>query len=140
MKILKTTTPKITYIQQEWHFIDVRGRILGDAAQEIAKLLIGKNKAIYTPNINVGDKVVVLNSKKVAVTGRKLDDKTYYRHTGYPGGIRNENLRSLLDRRPNEVIRRAVKNMLPKNKLQKIRMANLYIYEGDQHPHEAQQK
>ena len=127
-------------VKRDWMQIDASGKILGKVATEIADLLIGKHKPTYTPHVNVGDKVVVTNAEKIAVTGRKLDQKTYYRHTGYPGGIRSETLSQLLERRPDEVVRKAVKGMLPKNKLLKQRMKNLYIYAGAEHPHAANVK
>lgn len=134
----KTFTPNPDKVKKEWHFIDAKDQVLGRLATDIATKLMGKHKAIYTPGQEVGDKVVVTNAKEISVTGNKADDKTYYRYTGYPGGIKKETLKELKKRRPTEVIRRAVKGMLPKNKLQKIRMSNLYIYEGEEHPHTAQ--
>jgi large subunit ribosomal protein L13 len=134
----KTTFLDINDKNEEWHLIDARDRILGEVATEISKILIGKNKASYTPNHNWGDKVVVINSEMIKVTGNKMKDKKYHHYTGYPGGLKTENLESLLSRRPNEVIRRAVLGMIPKNKLRKKRMSNLYIYSGEEHPHQAQ--
>jgi large subunit ribosomal protein L13 len=125
--------------ETKWHFMDANGKILGKFASDVSKILIGKHKAEYSPNVNTGDKVVVLNAKKIAVTGRKLDNKIYHRHTGYPSGVRSENLRDLLERRPTAAVRRAIRGMLPKNKLLKVRMRNLYIYEGSEHPHKAQE-
>lgn len=138
MKTIKTTMPKKEDIVPNWHFIDVNGKILGRVASDIATLLMGKHKAEYMSHINVGDKVVVTNASKVAVTGNKMEDKVYKRVSQYPGSVKEENLSSLLDRRPDEVIRRAVKRMLPKNKLVKERINNLYIYAGESHPHTAQ--
>lgn len=138
MKTINTTMPKKEDIVQDWHFIDVSGKILGRVASDIATLLIGKNKAGYMPHINVGDKVVVTNSSKIAVSGNKLEGKVYKRVSQYPGSVKEERLSSLLERRPNEVIRRAVKRMLPQNKLIKERINNLYIYADATHPHTAQ--
>jgi large subunit ribosomal protein L13 len=135
----KTSFKKSFNSETKWHFMDADGKVLGKFATEVSKVLIGKHKAEYAPLVNTGDKVVVLNAKKIAVTGKKLDDKVYHRYTGYPSGIRSEKLRDLLERRPTEAVRRAVKGMLPKNKLLKVRMRNLYIYEGNEHPHKAQE-
>ena len=101
---------------------------------------MGKDKSTYTRNMNVGDCVVVVNAEKVAVTGKKLEDKIYYRHTGYPGGLRSATLGEVMAKYPDRAIRQAVKGMLPKNKLQKVRLANLYIYKGIEHPHMGQVK
>lgn len=136
----KTYTPKPEEINQNWHLIDAEGKVLGKLASEIAPILMGKNKPTYTPHINVGDKVVVINGTKFAVTGKKLTDKVYHRDTGYPGSVKSETLEKLLARKPTEAVRRAVRGMLPKNKLLKERMKNLYIYEGSEHPHQAQIK
>ena len=134
----KTYTPKAGEIIPDWHLIDAEGKILGKVAVEIASLLIGKHKPNYTPNINTGDRVVVINAEKFTVTRDKMKSKIYYRVTGYPGGIKSETLGKLLVRRPTEAVKRAVKGMLPKNKLQKDRLNNLYVYEGTEHPHTAQ--
>ena len=131
----KTFAPNPTAIQKEWFFIDANDKVLGKIAAEIAVKLIGKDKSTFSPNQNMGCKVVVTNSAKVAVTGNKLKDKMYSRYTGFPGGLRTESLGALLKRRPTDVLRNAVRGMLPKNKLQDERMANLYIYEGTEHPH-----
>ena len=136
----KTFVPKHNKIERDWHLIDVEGKVLGRVATDISKLLIGKHKATYTPNINVGDNVVVINAEKIAVTGKKLKNKKYHRYTGYPGGIKTETLEHLLERKPTEVIRKAVFGMLPKNKLRKKRIANLHIYKGPEHPHQGQIK
>lgn len=140
MKAIKSTTPRTEEITPKWHLIDAKGRILGRVATDISTLLIGKDKAIYAPHANVGDKVVVINAGEIQVTGNKLDQKTYYRHTGYPGGIRSETLRKLMGRKPTEALRKAVSGMLPKNKHRKHRLANLYIYPGSEHPHQGQVK
>ncbi len=134
----KTYTPSQKELKPNWHLIDADNKVLGRIAADISSILIGKNKPTYTPNINVGDKVVVINAEKVAVTGTKLKNKIYHRVTGYPGGVRSESLEKLLNRRPTEVIKKAVFGMLPKNKLRQERMNNLYIYTGPEHPHQAQ--
>ncbi|MBW6442073.1 50S ribosomal protein L13 [Patescibacteria group bacterium] len=134
----KTTFLNIKDKEDKWHLIDANGQILGDIATKVSIILIGKNKPEFTPNQNWGDKVVVINAEKIKVTGKKMTDKKYIHYTGYPGGLRSESLESLLTRRPTEVLRKAVSGMLPKNKLRKTRMANLYIYTGEEHPHQAQ--
>ena len=134
----KTYAPKESEKQPDWHLVDAEGKILGKVAVEISALLIGKHKPTFTPNMNMGDKVVVINAEKFNVTSDKFKSKIYYRVTGYPGGIKSETLEKLLVRRPTEAVRRAVKGMLPKNKLQKERLNNLHIYKGPEHPHKAQ--
>ncbi len=136
----KTYIPSKNEIKQNWHLIDVDNKILGRVATEIATLLTGKNKPSYTPHINVGDKVVVINAEKIAVTGRKLTQKKYHRFTGYPSGIKTESLEKLLERKPTDVIKKAVWGMLPNNKLRKERIINLHIYKGEEHPHQGQIK
>ncbi len=138
----KTFTPKKEDVAktQGWHFFDASGLVLGDLAVQVSRKLTGKDKAIFTPNINTGDKVVITNSSKIVVTGNKRTIKEYTHYTGYPGGLRVESLRHLFERRPNDVIKRAIQGMLPHNKLRKERMANLYIYPGSEHPHQAQKK
>ncbi|MFC1625226.1 50S ribosomal protein L13 [Patescibacteria group bacterium] len=133
-----TTVPKMKDRELKWHLVNADGKVLGRMATEVASLLIGKDKVQQVPNQNWGDKVVVINAERIGVTGKKLKDKLYHRHTGYPGGLKTEALESLKKRRPTEVIRKAVKRMLPDNKLKKERIANLYVYVGDKHPHEAQ--
>jgi len=140
---MKTKPSKTTFLnikdkEDTWHLIDAKDQVLGKVSEKIVKILIGKNKAEYTPNQNWGDKVVVVNAEKVKVTGKKLKDKDYIHYTGFPSGLRTENLESLLSRKPTEVIKKAVSGMLPKNKLRKQRMSNLYIYKGEEHPHQAQ--
>lgn len=136
MKDIKTTikSEKIT----KWHLLDAQGKILGSLASDIADILNGKIDPSYTPNMVNFDKVVVINASQVVVTGNKLTNKVYYRHTGYPGGVKSETLGKLMNRRPTEALRRAVYGMLPKNKLRKDKIANLYIYEGSEHPHAGQ--
>ena len=139
MKTNKTYSPNPKDVSKEWHFIDASNQVLGRLATRIAKLLTGKNKPIYTPYEEVGDKVVITNARKIKVTGKKLKDKIYYRYTGYPSGLRAEKLGHLLSRKPTQVIVNAVKGMLPKNKLRKRWLSNLYVYEGTEHPHSAQE-
>ena len=125
-------------VERKWYVVDAEGRTLGRLATEIATILRGKNKPQYTPHVDTGDFVVVVNAEKVVVTGNKLDQKRYYRHSGYPGGLRSRTLREQLDRRPTEVLRTAVKGMLPKNRLARQQINKLKIYAGPDHPHEAQ--
>ncbi len=122
----------------KWRVFDAEGKILGRLASEIANALRGKDKATFTPNQDCGDFVVVINAEKFKVTGRKDEQKKYYRHSGVPGGFRSETLGKLRDRRPNEVIRRAVKGMLPHNRLSERLITKLKIYSGAEHPHAAQ--
>jgi large subunit ribosomal protein L13 len=135
---MKTYSAKPGEIEREWFLVDAEGQTLGRLATRIANTLRGKGKPQYTPHVDTGDFVVVVNAEKIAVTGSKLDSKLYYRHSGYPGGIRSRTLREQLDRRPTEVLRKAVKGMLPKNKLAAAQLTKLKIYAGPEHPHAAQ--
>ena len=135
---MKTYTAKPREIEQAWRLVDADGQILGRLATEIANTLRGKNKPAYTPHVDTGDFVIVVNAEKVRVTGKKLDQKIYYRHSGYPGGLRERTLAEQLARRPEEVIRKAVKGMLPKNKLAAAQLRKLKVYAGPEHPHAAQ--
>jgi large subunit ribosomal protein L13 len=135
---MKTYSAKPGEITREWYLVDAEGKTLGRLATQIAEVLRGKRKAAYTPHVDTGDFVVVVNAEKIAVTGNKLDDKMYYRHSGYPGGIKSRPLREQLERRPTEVLRKAVKGMLPRNKLAARQLVKLKIYAGPDHPHEAQ--
>jgi large subunit ribosomal protein L13 len=136
--LMKTYTAKPGEIEREWFLVDAEGKTLGRLATHIADTLRGKGKPVYTPHVDTGDFVVVVNAEKIAVTGSKLDTKIYYRHSGYPGGIKQRTLREQLERRPTEVIRKAVKGMLPKNKLASAQITKLKIYAGPEHPHAAQ--
>jgi large subunit ribosomal protein L13 len=135
---MKTYTAKKGEIAREWYLVDADGQTLGRLATQIADTLRGKNKPAYTPHVDTGDFVIVVNAEKIQVTGNKLDQKRYYRHSGYPGGLRSRTLREQLDRRPTEVLRTAVKGMLPKNRLARQQITKLKIYAGPDHPHEAQ--
>jgi large subunit ribosomal protein L13 len=135
---MKTYSAKPHEIEQAWRLVDADGRTLGRLATEIADVLRGKHKPVYTPHVDTGDFVVVVNAEKVRVTGKKLEQKIYYRHSGYPGGLRERTLAEQLERRPEEVIRRAVRGMLPKNKLAAAQLRKLKIYAGPEHPHAAQ--
>lgn len=124
--------------QRRWHLVDAQGKILGRMASEIAKVLRGKHKPIFTPNIDAGDFVVVVNARSVKLTGRKLEKKIYYRHTDYPGGIRERTAAKMLAEKPAELIRLAVRGMLPKNRLSRKLVTKLKVYAGPEHPHGAQ--
>ena len=138
LSLMKTWTAKATDVERRWYVVDAEGETLGRLATRIADTLRGKQKPTYTPHVDTGDFVVVVNAEKIGVTGQKLDQKRYYRHSGYPGGIRSRTLREQLERRPTEVIRTAVKGMLPRNKLARRQITKLKIYAGPNHPHEAQ--
>jgi large subunit ribosomal protein L13 len=125
--------------ERDWLVVDAAGKTLGRLATQIADALRGKRKPEYTPHIDTGDFVVVVNAEKVDVTGNKREDKLYRRHSGYPGGLRTRTLEEMLDRRPEEVIRRAVKGMLPRNRLARQQLTKLKVYAGPDHPHAAQQ-
>ena len=135
---MKTYTAKPGEISRDWYLVDADGQTLGRLATRIADTLRGKNKAQYTPHVDTGDFVVVVNAEKVVVTGQKLDQKRYYRHSGYPGGLRARTLREQLERQPAEVLRSAVRGMLPKNRLARRQLTKLKVYAGPDHPHEAQ--
>jgi large subunit ribosomal protein L13 len=135
---MKTYSAKPGEITREWYLVDADGQTLGRLATMIADTLRGKRKPQFTPHVDTGDFVVVVNAEKIHVTGQKLDQKRYYRHSGYPGGLRSRTLREQLDRRPTEVLRMAVKGMLPKNRLARQQLTKLKIYAGPEHPHESQ--
>jgi large subunit ribosomal protein L13 len=135
---MKTWNAKPGEVERRWYVVDAEGKTLGRLATQIADTLRGKGKPQYTPHVDTGDFVVVVNAEKVVLTGKKLDDKIYYRHSGYPGGLRERTAREQLERRPTEVLRRAVKGMLPKNRLARQQINKLKIYAGPEHPHEAQ--
>ncbi len=136
---MKTEFAKKESVERKWYVIDAQGLVLGRLAVVIAKKLRGKDKAIFSPHVDTGDFVVVVNADKIRLTGKKLDDKMYYRHTGYPGGIRSINARDLLRRKPERVLETAVKGMLPKNRLGRQMYKKLKVYAGIDHPHAAQQ-
>jgi large subunit ribosomal protein L13 len=132
---MKTYSAKPGEITREWYLVDADGLTLGRLATLIADTLRGKLKPQYTPHVDTGDFVIVVNAEKIHVTGSKLDQKRYYRHSGYPGGLKSRTLREQLDRRPTEVLRAAVKGMLPKNRLARQQLTKLKIYAGPEHPH-----
>jgi large subunit ribosomal protein L13 len=136
---MRTYVATPTDRERNWLLVDANGQTLGRLATQIADALRGKRKPTYTPHIDTGDFVVVINAEKIAVTGKKLDDKRYYRHSGYPGGLKTRTLEEMLQRKPEDVIRLAVKGMLPKNRLARKQITKLKIYAGPDHPHQAQQ-
>ena len=135
---MKTYTAKPGEIERHWYVVDAESKTLGRLATQIADVLRGKRKPAYTAHVDTGDFVIVVNAEKIHVTGQKLDQKVYYHHSGYPGGLRTRTLREQLDRRPEEVLRKAVKGMLPKNRLASAQLRKLKIYAGPEHPHAAQ--
>jgi large subunit ribosomal protein L13 len=124
--------------QRQWYVVDAQGKVLGRMASEIAKILRGKNKPIFTPNADTGDFVIVINARGVKLTGKKLQKKVYYRHTEYPGGIREITAEKMLEEKPEDLVLLAVKGMLPKNRLSRRLVTKLKVYAGPEHPHEAQ--
>lgn len=136
---MKTYAVKASEIERRWWLVDANDQTLGRLATRIAALLEGKHKPIYSPHIDTGDHVVVINAAKVRVTGNKLTQKHYYRHSNYPGGLKDETLAAVLDRKPELVIERAVKGMLPQNRLGRAMFRKLKVYSGAEHPHQAQQ-
>jgi large subunit ribosomal protein L13 len=135
---MRTYTAKPREVARTWYVVDAEAQTLGRLATQIAGVLRGKGKPAYTPHVDTGDFVIVVNAEKVRVTGNKLDQKIYYRHSGYPGGLRERTLREQLERRPEEVLRRAVRGMLPKNRLASAQLRKLKIYAGPEHLHAAQ--
>lgn len=135
----KTVSANAQTVNKEWLVIDATDLILGRLASRIAKILRGKHKVNFTPHVDCGDNVIVVNAEKVRLTGKKLTDKVYVRHTGYPGGQRFATPKELLKRKPTAVLEHAVKGMLPKNRLGADMFRNLYVYQGSEHPHQAQQ-
>lgn len=135
---MKTFMLKKEDVQRDWYVVDAAGKTLGRLASEIARILMGKHKPTYTPHVDNGDFIIVVNAEKIHVTGKKLDKKIYYKHTGYMGHLKETTLREMLQKKPEEVIRLAVRGMLPKNKLRDRRMKRLKVYAGPEHPHAAQ--
>lgn len=126
-------------IQKEWHIVDAQGQTLGRLASQVAAILRGKHKPLYTPHVDCGDYVIVVNAEKIHVTGQKMTQKNYYRHSGYPGGLKTVTLRDQMQKFPSRVIEAAVRGMLPKNRLGRRMFKKLKVYAGPTHPHEAQQ-
>jgi large subunit ribosomal protein L13 len=138
MTVQKTYIPKASEITHDWVLVDANEQTLGRVASKIANTVLGKNKPNFTPGVDTGDFVVVINAERIRVTGKKLEDKIYYNHSGYPGGIKSVKLHTLLASHPDRVIRRAVWGMLPHNKVGRILIKKVKIYAGPDHPHQAQ--
>ncbi|MCK8826207.1 50S ribosomal protein L13 [Natroniella acetigena] len=136
---MSTYMAKPEEIDREWHIVDLKGKTLGRAASEIAKVLRGKHKPIYTPHVDTGDYVIVINAEQVHLTGNKLEQKLYHKHSRYPGGLKSTPYGELLKKKPELVIEHAVKGMLPKNRLGRKMLKKLKVYAGTEHPHQAQQ-
>lgn len=135
---MKTLFAKKTDVSQKWLIIDADGMVVGRMASQVAKILRGKNKPIFTPHVDTGDFVIIVNADKVRLTGNKLDNKTYYRHTGYPGGIRETKAKDVMKNNPERIIFSAVRGMLPKTILGRQQITKLKVYSGPDHPHKAQ--
>ena len=135
---MKTQVAKKNEVSREWYVVDVENKVLGRVATQIANVLRGKNKPTFTPSVDTGDFVIVLNAEKIALTGKKLTDKLYYRHSEYPGGLKSISAGKLIEKDVEQVIRKAVKGMLPKNKLARHMINKLKVYVGPTHPHKAQ--
>ena len=135
---MKTQFAKKTEIERKWHVVDAKDQVLGRLAVQIATRLMGKDKPTFTPNSDTGDFIVVVNAEKVRFTGKKLDNKIYYWHTGYPGGIKSETARERLEKKPERILSEAVRGMLPKSRLGRAMLKKLKVYAGPDHPHAAQ--
>jgi large subunit ribosomal protein L13 len=135
---LRTFSPKVSEIQRAWYVVDADGLVLGRLASEVARILRGKHRPYFAPHVDTGDHVVVVNAAKVILTSGKADDKLAYRHSGYPGGLRSTSYAELLEKSPDEMIRRSVRGMLPKNTLGRAMLGKLNVYAGPDHPHAAQ--
>ena len=135
---MKTYSPKAGEIKKEWYEVDAEGKVLGRLATKITEILMGKHKPTFVPHIDVGDYVIVTNADKVVLTGKKWDDKYYYHHSGYPGGLKSRSAAEVKEKDPTRIIEHAVRGMLPNNKLRDRRMKKLKIYTSTEHPHEAQ--
>ncbi len=133
-----TYTPKQKEIEKAWYVVDAEGQVLGRMAVEVARILKGKHKPQYATHMDVGDYVIVVNAEKVQLTGNKLDKKIYYRHSGYPGGLKETPYRDLMEKKPEFVVRKAVRGMLPHNRLGRTMLTKLKVYAGPEHPHAAQ--
>jgi large subunit ribosomal protein L13 len=137
--IVKTISAREEDVQRDWHVVDAQGQTLGRLATQVATLLRGKHKPYYTPHVDCGDYVIVVNAEKIHVTGNKMSQKIYYRHSGYPGGLKQVTLRDQLQKFPGRVVEQAVRGMLPKNRLGRRMFKKLKVYAGPDHPHQAQQ-
>lgn len=139
MSLAKTYVAKPHEVERKWYVIDADGKVLGRLASQVASILQGKHKPTYTPHVDTGDHVIVVNADKVVLTGKKLEQKLVYRHTGYPGGFKITKYRELMEKNPEKAVRKAIEGMLPKNKLGRAMAQKLRVYAGPDHPHEAQQ-
>ncbi len=135
---MKTYSLKVNDIQKKWYIVDAQGKTLGRLASQIAAILRGKHKPTFTPHMDMGDNVVVVNAEKVLLTGRKAEQKVYYRHSGYPGGLKTTSFSDMIEKKPTQVITIAVKGMLPHNRLGRKILSHLKVYSGTEHPHEGQ--
>ena len=135
---MKTYTPKKDEVEKKWYLVDANGIVLGRLASKVASILRGKDKPIFSPHLDLGDFVIVVNAEKIRLTGKKLTDKIYYHHTGYPGGLKSITAGNLINKKPEEVVTKAVWGMLPKGTLGREMIKKLKVYKGDQHPHKAQ--
>ena len=136
---MPTYTPKASEIERSWHLVDAEGLVLGRMASEVARILRGKHKPTFAPHMDMGDHVIIINADKVVLTSGKAEKKKIYRHSGYPGGIKEQTFADLLDRKPEEAVRRSVRGMLPHNRLGRAQLRKLKVYAGPSHPHAAQQ-
>ena len=136
---MRTFSPRPADITRQWHVVDADGMVLGRLATQVASILRGKHKPIFAPHVDTGDPVIVVNAAKVVMSAAKADQKFAYRHSGYPGGLSRTSYADLLDKRPEEVVRRAVRGMLPRNRLGRQQLSKLKVYAGPDHPHQAQQ-
>lgn len=136
---MKTRVAKNSEVKKDWYLVNAEDKVLGRIATQIANVLRGKQKAIFSPSVDTGDFVVVVNAEKIVLTGNKLADKVYYSHSEYPGGLKSISAEKLLVKKPEDLIRKAVKGMLPKNKLSRHMISKLKVYAGPEHPHKAQQ-
>jgi large subunit ribosomal protein L13 len=135
---MKTRFAKKNEIERKWYVVDAKDQVLGRLASRVATYLRGKHKPVFTPNSDTGDFIIVVNAEKVKLTGKKIEDKTYYWHTGYPGGIKSEKAKDRLKRKPELIVQKAVQGMLPKNRLGRAMFKKLKVYKGGEHPHDAQ--
>jgi len=133
-----TYMAKANEVERKWYVVDAAGQTLGRLASEVATLLRGKHKPIFTPHVDTGDYVIIVNADKIKLTGKKLTDKIYYHHSGYPGGLKQRTAQEMLEKRPERMIELAVKGMLPKNRLGRRMFKKLFVYRGPEHPHQAQ--
>jgi len=135
----KTFMANAQNVEHKWYVVDATDAVLGRFATQVASILRGKHKPTFTPHVDCGDYVVIVNAEKIALTGNKLEDKIYYRHSGYPGGLKTRNAKTMLEKQPTKVLEKAIRGMLPKNKLGEQMYRKLFVYAGPDHPHQAQQ-